>query len=87
MYHSCPSVPTGSPSRGGDVAVYVFAVNQLSLPTHFYTVLASVSVCMALSIAFLSTTSLSRLIFALLVLSNTDIFMKVSLSPDMILRG
>ena len=29
------SVPAGSPSRGGDVAVYVFDVNQPSLPTSF----------------------------------------------------
>ena len=35
-------VPKGSPSRGGDVAVYVFDINQLSLPTPFYSVLASI---------------------------------------------
>ena len=29
-------VPTSSPSRGGDVAVYVFDINQLSLPTPFF---------------------------------------------------
>ena len=40
---------SGSPSRGGDVAIYVFDINQLSLPTHFYSVLVSVSVVMALS--------------------------------------
>ena len=27
------AVPTSSPSRGGDVAVYVFDIKQLSLPT------------------------------------------------------
>ena len=43
------AVPTGSPSRGGDVAVYVFDINQFSLPTPFYSVLVSVSVVMALS--------------------------------------
>ena len=37
-------VPTGSPSRGGDVAVYVKDINQPSLPTPFYTVLVSISV-------------------------------------------
>ena len=37
-------VPTGSPSRGGDVAVYVFDINQPSLLTPFYSVLSSVSV-------------------------------------------
>ena len=33
------SVPTGSPSRGGDVAVYVFDINQPSLPTPFFIIL------------------------------------------------
>ena len=32
-------VPTGSPSRGGDVAVYIFGINQASLPTLFYSFL------------------------------------------------
>ena len=36
-------VPTGSPSRGGDVAVYVFDINQPSLPTPFYSVLVSIA--------------------------------------------
>ena len=45
-------VPVGSPSRGGDVAVYGFDINQPSLPTHFYSVLASVSVFVALSTVF-----------------------------------
>ena len=44
--------PTGSPSRGGDVAVYVSDINQLSFPTPFYSVLVSVSVFMALSSVF-----------------------------------
>ena len=42
----------GSPSRGGDVAVYVFDINQPSLPTLFDSVLVSVSVFMALSTVF-----------------------------------
>ena len=43
-------VPAGSPSRGGDVAVYVLDIHQPSLPTpFFYSVLLSVSVFMALS--------------------------------------
>ena len=46
------SVPKGSPSRGGDVAVYVFDINQSSLPTPFYSVLVFVSVFMALSTVF-----------------------------------
>ena len=41
-----------SPSRGGDVAVCVFDVNQPSLPTPFYSVLMYVSVFMALSTVF-----------------------------------
>ena len=45
-------VPAGSPSHGGHVAVYVFDVNQPSLPTAFYSVLVSVSVFMALSTVF-----------------------------------
>ena len=47
---SYATVPAGSPSRGGDVAVYI---NQPSLPTPFHSVLVSVSVFMALSTVFL----------------------------------
>ena len=50
-------VSTGSPSHGGDVAVYVFDISQPSLPTPFYSVLVSVSVCMALSTVFHSINS------------------------------
>ena len=42
----------GSPSRGGDVAVYVFDINRSSLPTPFYSVLVFVSVFMTLSTVF-----------------------------------
>ena len=35
MTYSSP-VLTGSPSRGGDVAVYVLRINQPSLPTPFF---------------------------------------------------
>ena len=45
-------VPVGSPSRGGDVTVYVCDINQPSLPTSFYSVLVSISVFMALSTVF-----------------------------------
>ena len=51
------TAPTGPPSRGGDVAVYVFDRNQPSLPTPFYSVLVSVSVFMAFSSVFHSTNS------------------------------
>ena len=47
----------GSTSRGGDVAVYVFVINQPSLLTPFYSVLVSVSVFMALSTVFHSINS------------------------------
>ena len=47
----------GSPSRGGDVVVYVFDINQPSLPSPFYSVLVSVSVLMALSTVFDSINS------------------------------
>ena len=51
------TVPVGSPSRGGDVAAYVFNISQPSLPTPFYSVLMSVSVFMALSTVFHSINS------------------------------
>ena len=35
---SFPFVPAGSSSRGGDVAVYVFDINQPNLSTPFYSV-------------------------------------------------
>ena len=54
----CPTVivPTSSPSRGGDVTVYVIEINQPSLPT-LGSVLVSVSVFMALSPEFRSINS------------------------------
>ena len=57
--HPCCSlrVPAGSPSRGGDVAVYVFEKKQPSLPTPFYSVLVSISAFMALSTVFHSSNS------------------------------
>ena len=89
--------PAGSPSRGRDVAVYVFDINQPSLPTPLYSALASVSVFVALSTVFhsincpnnspLSHSVSSGLISALSVLSTTYLFTKVSLSPDIILCG
>ena len=47
-----PVVRAGFPSRGGDVAVYVFDVNQPSSPTPFYSVLMPVSVFKVLSTVF-----------------------------------
>ena len=50
-------LPAGSPSRGGDVVVYVLDINQLSLPISFYSVFVSISVFIALSIVFHSINS------------------------------
>ena len=58
------SVPVGSPSRDGDVAVYVFDVNQPSLPTPFNSVLVSVSFFTALSTVFHSTNSPDSSLFS-----------------------
>ena len=86
-------VPMGSPSRGGDGTVYVFA------HTFFNSVLAPVSVFMALSTVFHSINSpdnsqfshsvllVLSLPYSILVLSTIYLFMKVSLSPDVILCG
>ena len=41
----------------GDVAVYVFDMNHLSLPTTFYSVLVPISVFMAISTVFHSINS------------------------------
>ena len=52
-----PLVPMGSPSHCVHVAVYVFDINQPSLPTPFHSVLVSISVFMVLSAVFHSTNS------------------------------
>ena len=92
-------IPTGSPSRGGDVTVYVYDRNhQPSLPTLFNSFLVSVSVFMALSTAFHSINSPDNSPFShsvLPVLSlpywffqiYISLFVKVSFSPDTILSG
>ena len=54
------TVPSGSPSRGGDVTVYVFDINKPSLPAPSYSVLVSVSVFMSLSTVFHSINSLDN---------------------------
>ena len=69
-------------------------ISQPSLPTSFYSVLVSVYLFMALS-TILTTlpttvhflTLFFRFISALLVLSTTYLFMKVSFSPDAIPSG
>ena len=87
-------VPAGSPSRGGDVAVHVFDMNQPSLPTPFYSVLVSISVFVALSTVFHSINSpdnfpLSHSVLPVLFLPywSFQLYMKVSFSPDVILCG
>ena len=50
-------VPAGSPSRGGDVTVSVFDINQPRLPSPFYSVVMSIFVFKALSTVFHSITS------------------------------
>ena len=96
-FPSSHTVRAGSPSRGGDVVVYVFDINHLSLLTPFDFVLLSISPFMALSSVFhsvkfsrqLSAFSLcsSDLISTLFILSTIYLFMKVSFSPDIILCG
>ena len=46
------------------IAVYVFDINQLSLPTPFYSVLVSISVFAALSTAFHSINSPDNSLFS-----------------------
>ena len=51
------SIPVGSPSHGRDVVVCAKDINQLSLPTPFYSIFVSVSIFVALSIVFHSINS------------------------------
>ena len=55
--HESLHVPLGSSSRGGHITVYVYGINQPSLPTPFYSLLVSISVIMALSTVFHSINS------------------------------
>ena len=54
---SCGPSTAGSPSRGGNVMVYVFDIKPTELAHSFYSVLVSVSVFMALSPIFHSINS------------------------------
>ena len=83
-------VRAGSPPRSGDIVVYVFDINHPSLSIPFYSVLEALSTVFDSYIfrqlsAFLLCSS--GIISALLVLSTISLFMKVSLSRDIILRG
>ena len=84
----------GSPSRGGDVAIHVPEIKLPSLPTHFYSVLVSVAVFMALSTVFHSINSpdnspLSDSVLPVFFLPGWScqlyLFSKVSLSPDILI--
>ena len=94
----CFEVLVGSPSRSEDVTLYVCDINQLSLPTPVYSVLVSSSVFMALSTVFHSLNSpnnssafslcSSALFLPYSVTGPFNcLFMKVSLSHDIILCG
>ena len=76
--------PKGSPSRGGDVAVYVVVINQPSLPTHCYSALVSISVFMALSTVLNSINSpdnspLSHSVLSVLFLPHWSFKLYISL--------
>ena len=71
----------GSPSCGGDVAVYVFDINQLSLPTPFYSVFVPISVFMALSTVFHSINSPDKSPFSHSVLAVLSLPYCESLLP------
>ena len=89
-------VPAGSPSRGGDVTVYVLDISQPSLPTPFILFLYLFLSLWPFQLYFipliLPTTLRFLILFfrsylCLLILSTLYLFMKVSLSPDIILSG
>ena len=91
---SCCFVPAGSPSRGGDIVVYVFDINQPNLPTPFDSILVSISVFIVLSTVFHSinspdTSPLPHSVLPVLFLPYWSfllhLFMKVSFSPDIII--
>ena len=78
------SGPDGFTYMCGDVAVYAFDINQSSLPTPLYSVLASVSVFTALSNVFHSTnsldnSSLSHSVLLILILPHRSFQLYISL--------
>ena len=91
-----PGVPSGSPARGGDVTVCVKDINQPSLPTPFILFLYLFLLLWPFLLYFIpyilpTTLRFLTLFFwsysASLVHSTIYFFMKVSLSPDIILCG
>ena len=53
LHNTLKAVSAGSPSRGWDVAVYIFDINQPSLPTPFYSVPVSISASMTFQLYFI----------------------------------
>ena len=95
---SLPCVPAGSPSRGGGVAAYVPDKNQPSLPPPFFLFCSCVCFCRYSPLNCISFHKFSRqlsafslcscgLISAVLDFSTLYLFMKVSLSPEIIICG
>ena len=89
-------VPTGSPSRGGDITVYVW--HKPTELAHCFLFCSWARFCLYGPFKGISFHKFSRQLFALslcssslmsalLVLSTICLFMKVSLIPDMILCG
>ena len=97
LLHHNFDIPAGSPSRGGDVAVHVFDTQRPNLPTPFYSLLVSISVCMALSTEFHSidstdSSSLSHSVLPVLFMPYWSFQLYISSwkspsAPDTILRG
>ena len=89
LSHTHTHVPAGSPSRGGDIKVYVLDINQPSLPTPFilflclffsygpFTCISFHKFSRKLSVYSLCSPSL---ISASLVLSTIYFFLKASLN-------
>ena len=79
----------GSPSRGGDVTVYVCDISYPSLSTPLYSVLVSISVFMALSTVFHSINSpdnspFSRSFLPVLSLPYLGLFIYMSLYESLL---
>ena len=95
--HCCHfRVPAGTPSRGGDITVYAPDISQSSLPTPFILCLYLFLPLWPFQLYFIpwilpTTLRFLTLFFwsysASLVFSTIYLFMKVSLSPDIILCG
>ena len=72
-------VPVGSPLRGGDVVVYVEDINQLSLPTPFYSFFLVLSTVFD-SINSSNNSPLSHSVLPVLILPYWSFQLYISLS-------